>query len=195
MRFPGRRPLLAVLALVAVVVAVLLAVLLREEEGPRVEIEAGVPSPALAGSAVRGGEVSLERLRNRVVLVSFLNSRAEATAEGDPSRAQIVFLRSMQTQHERFGLRVIVVDAAELAGAGRPSRNELVNYTYDWNLDSAIAVLRDDGTLARRFGVEQAPTTFLIGPDGVVRKRWDRFAPAAQLDFAIRALEGRSPTD
>jgi hypothetical protein len=195
MRFPGRRPLLAVLALVAVVVAVLLAVLLREEEGPRVEIDAGVPAPALADSAVRGGEVSLERLRGRVVLVSFLNSRAEATAEGDPSRAQIVFLRSMQTQHERFGLRVIVVDAAELAGAGRPSRNELVNYTYDWNLDPAIAVLRDDGAFARRFGVEDAPTTFLIGPDGMVRKRWDGFAPAAQLDFAIRVLEGRSPTD
>jgi AhpC/TSA family len=195
MRFPGRRPLLAVLALVAVVVAVLLAVLLREEGGPQVKVEAGVPAPALAGSAVRGGEVSLERLRGRIVLVSFLNSRAEATAEGDPSRAQIVFLRSMQTQHERFGLRVIVVDAAELAGAGRPSHGDLVNYTYDWNLDSAIAVLRDDGTLARRFGVEHAPTTFLIGPGGVVRRRWDGFVPAARLDFAIRVLEGRSPTD
>jgi AhpC/TSA family len=195
MRFPGRRPLLAVLALVAVVVAVLLAVLLRQEEGPRVEIEAGVPAPALAGSAVRGGEVSLERLRGRVVLVSFLDTRAQATAGGDPSRAQIVFLRSMQTQHARFSLRIIVVDAAELAGAGTPSHDDLVNYTYDWNLDPAIAVLRDDGTLARRFGVEQAPTTFLIGPDGMVRKRWDGFVPAAQLDFAIRALEGRSPTD
>lgn len=153
-----------------------------------------MPAPAFIAGAVRGGEVSLERLRGRVVLVSFLNSRAEATTEGDPSRAQIVFLRSMHTQHERLGLRIIVVDAAELAGAGRPSRNDLVNYTYDWNLDSAIAVLRDDGTLARRFGVEQAPTTFLIGPDGVVRKRWDGFAPAAQLDLSIRRLEGRTPT-
>jgi hypothetical protein len=101
----------------------------------------------------------------------------------------------MRTQHERFGLRVIVVDAAELAGAGRPSHGDLVNYTYDWNLDSTIAVLRDDGTLARRFGVEQVPTTFLIGPRGLVRKRWDGFAPAAQLDLSIRMLEGRSPTD
>jgi AhpC/TSA family len=195
MRFPGRRALLAVLALVAVVVAVLLAVLLREEEWPRVEVEAGVPAPALAGSAVRGGEVSLARLRGRVVLVSFLNSRAEATAEGDPSRAQIVFLRSMQTQHARFGLRVIVVDAAEVAGAATPSHHDLVNYTYDWNLDSAIAVLADDGTLAHRFGVEDAPTTFLVGPGGMVRKRWDGFVRAAQLDFAIRVVERRSPTD
>jgi hypothetical protein len=190
-----RRLLLSVIAFAVLIVAASLAFLLRKEEPPRVELEAGMSAPALAGSPVRGGEVSLERLHGHVALVSFLNSRAEATMESDPSRAQIVFLRSMQTQHKRLGLRVIVVDAAELAGAGRPSRNDLVNYTYDWSLGSAIAVLRDDGTLARRFAVEQAPTTFLIGPDGVVRKRWDRFAPAAQLDFSIRLLEGRSPTD
>jgi peroxiredoxin len=195
MTLPGRRPLLALLASCALTVALLLALVVRKGERPRVDLEAGMSAPALTGGSVRGGEVSLERLHGHVVLVSFLNSRAEATTEGDPSRAQIVFLRSMQTQHERLGLRIIVVDAAELAGAGRPSRNDLVNYTYDWNLDSAIAVLGDDGTFARRFAVEQAPTTFLIGPDGVVRKRWDRFAPAAQLDFAIRVLEGRSPTD
>jgi hypothetical protein len=194
MRPSARRLLLALISSAALTVAVLLGLVLRKEEGPRAELEAGTRAPALAGSAVRGGEVSLERLRGHVVLVSFLNSRAEATREGDPSRAQIVFLRSMQTQHERFGLRVIVIDAAELAGAGRPSRNDLVNYTYDWNLDSAIAVLRDDGTLARRFGVEQAPTTFLVGPDGVVHERWDGFVPAARLDLSIRPLEGRNAT-
>jgi hypothetical protein len=195
MRLSSPRRLLALLALCVLIVAVLLALLLRREDGPRVEVDAGVPAPALAGIPVRGGEVSLERLRGHVVLVSFLNSRAEATPAGDPSRAQIVFLRSMQRQHERLGLRVIVVDAAELAGAGRPSRNDLVNYTYDWNLDPVIAVLRDDRTLARRFGVKQAPTTFLIGPDSVVRSRWDGFVPAAQLDLSLRRLEGRSPTD
>jgi hypothetical protein len=175
--------------------AVALALLLRTDEQRRVKREAGMRAPALKDSGVRGGTVDLAQLRGHVVLVSFLNSRAEATPEGDPSRAQIVFLRSMERQHERFGLRIIVVDAAELAGAQTPSHDDLVNYTYDWNLDSAIAVLGDDGTIARRFGVEQAPTTFLIGANGVMRKRWDGFAPAAQLDFAIRVLEGRSPTD
>jgi hypothetical protein len=179
--------------LAVVIVAASLALLLQKEE--RVQVEAGAPAPTLAGRAVRGGEVSLEGFRGHVVLVSFLNSRAEATPEGDPSRAQIVFLRSMQRQHVRFGLRVVVVDAAELAGAERPSRNDLVNYTYDWNLEPAIAVLRDDGTRARGFAVANAPTTFLIGPDGMVRERWDGFVPAAQLDLAIRRSEGRAPTD
>jgi hypothetical protein len=193
MRRPARRLRLALVALAVLLVAVPLALLLRTEE--RRQLEAGAPAPELAGRDVRDGEISLARLHGHVVLVSFLNSRAEASADGDPSRAQIVFLRSMQTQHARFGLRVIVVDAAELAGAGRPSRNDLVNYTYDWNLDPAIDVLGDDGTYARRFAVDDAPTTFLIGPDGIVHRRWDGFVPAAQLDLSIRRLEGRVPTD
>jgi hypothetical protein len=192
MRVGGRKLLLVLAVLAGVVAVISVAALRRSGERPR--LEAGMHAPALAGSAVRGGSISLDRLHGHVVLLSFLNSRAEASAEGDPSRAQIVFLRSMQRQHARFGLRVIVVDAAELAGADRPSRNDLVNYTYDWNLDPAIAVLPDDGTFAGRFAVEHAPTTLLIGPDGVVRERWDGFAPAARLDLAIRRVEGRSPT-
>jgi hypothetical protein len=193
MRPPDRKLVLALVTFAVLLGALALALLLRTEERST-QLEVGAHAPELGGKAVRDGEVSLERLRGHVVLVSFLNSRAEATPEGEPSRAQIVFLRSMQSQHARFGLRVIVIDAAELAGAGRPSRNDLVNYTYDWNLDPAIAVVPDDGASARRFAVERAPTTFLIGPDGVVRERWDGFAPAARLDLALRRLEGRSPT-
>jgi hypothetical protein len=188
----GRKLLLVLVVLAAVIAVISVAALRRGDERPR--LDAGMPAPALVSSAVRGGSVSLDCLYGHVVLLSFLNTRADATPEGDPSRAQIVFLRSMQRQHARFGLRVIVVDAAELAGAGRPSRNDLVNYTYDWNLDPAIAVLPEDGTFAGRFAVENAPTTFLIGSDSVVRERWDGFAPAARLDLAIRRLEGRSPT-
>jgi hypothetical protein len=191
-RLGGRKLLLVPAGQAAVIAVISVAALRHAEEESRLDV--GMSAPALAGSAVRGGNVRLAGLRGHVVLLSFLNSRAEATPEGDPSRAQIVFLRSMERQHGRFGLRVIVVDAAELAGAGRPSRNDLVNYTYDWNLDPAIAVLADDGTAARRFAVEHAPTTFLIGPDGVVRDRWNGFAPAARLDLAIRRLEGRGPT-
>ena len=193
MRLPDHKFPLVLVAVAVSIVTVALAFTVGNEEQPQAEV--GAPAPALAGSAIRGGEVSLELLRGHVVLLSFLNSRAEATPDGDSSRAQMVFLRSMQAQHARFGLRVIVVDAAELAGAERPSRNELVNYTYDWNLDPAITVLADDGTLARRFAVEQAPTTFLIGPERVMHERWDGFVPVAQLDLAIRLLEGRSPTD
>jgi peroxiredoxin len=67
-----------------------------------------------------------------------------------------------------------------------------VNFTYDWVLARSIAVAPDpDGALARRYGVTAVPTTFLVDRRGVVRRRWDGFAAAAQLDFAIRPLLGR----
>jgi hypothetical protein len=193
MRFRGRPFLLALLVLAAAAATVSLVALRRDDGPPRLAV--GGAAPPLDGSAVRGGRVSAERLRGEIVLLSFLNARAEAKTEGEPSRAQIVFLRSMQRQHARFGLRVVIVDASKLAGTGRPSRSDLVNYTYDWNLAPAVAVLPDDGSLARRFAVEHVPTTFLIGRRGVVRDRWTGFVPAARLDFAIRRLEDRSPTD
>jgi hypothetical protein len=177
-----RTVLVIVLAAVAVLVGLTLGLLRRN--GTQRRVETAMHAPALAGTAVRGGDVSLTRLRGHLVLLSFLDLRAD-TNENEASRAQIVFLRSMRTEHTRFGLRVILVDTAG------QSRNELVNDTYDWNLDPPIAVLADGGTLNHRFGVRRAPTTFLIGRDGVVRKRWDEFVAAAQLDFALRALEGR----
>jgi AhpC/TSA family len=180
-----RLTIVVVAGTAAAVVAVVLA--LQLDNGKPRTVEAGTRAPGLARSAVRGGEVSLARLRGHVVLLSFVDLRADTNAN-EPSRAQIVFLRSMQTQHATFGLRVVLVDAA------KQSRNELVNDTYDWDLDPAIAVLADDGTLNHRFGVNRLPTTFLVGRRGVVRRRWDGFVPAVQLDFAVRALEGRGPT-
>jgi hypothetical protein len=176
-------------------VALALTFLLRSSEKTAQPLAIGAHAPSLRGGAVRGGTVDLAGLRGHIVLLSFLNSRAPSTSAGNPSRAQIVFLRSMLTQHARFGLRVILVDAAKIAGAGEPRRNELVNDTYDWNLDPAIALLGDDGSRARRFGVRRVPTTFLIGRDGRVRERWEGLVPAARLDLSIRRLEGRSATD
>ena len=175
-------------------VAAVLALVLRPPAKKSNPLELGAQAPALAGDAVRDGKISLADLRGHTVLLSFLNSRAESTSKRDPSRAQIVFLRSMQRQHTRFGLHVIIVDAAKIAGAGEPSRNELINDTYDWNLGPSIALIGDDGARARQFGVHRIPTTFLIGRDGVLRERWEGFAAAAQLDFALRRLERRGAT-
>lgn len=181
------RRVVVLVAGTAVAAAVVVVVLvLRSDNGAQRRVGVGMRAPAFAETAVRGGTVSLARLRGHVVLVSFLDIRADTSAN-EPSRAQIVFLRSMHTQHMRFGLRVVVVDTA------KQTHDELVNDTYDWSLDPAIAVLGDSGTLARRFGVQRTPTTFVIGRDGVVRSRWDGFAAAAQLDFALRKLEGRGP--
>src|ERR671930_341300 len=142
---PSRHKLALVVIVVvgvAAIVAVSVVLVLRKREQRTVEL--GAPAPALAVTAVRGGEVNLTRFRGHVVLLSFLDLRADTNAN-QPSRAQIVFLRSMHTQHSRFGLRIVVVDTA------RQNHDELVNDTYDWNLGRTMAVLGDDGRLARRF--------------------------------------------
>jgi len=144
-------------------------------------------------ASLKGGTFSLGSQRGHPVLLSFLNTQAEATAANDPSRAEIVFIKSMSTQNHHYGLRTVIVDAAGAAGTSPPSRDALVNFTFDWALDPSIVVVGDeDGSLERAYGVTKTPTTFLIDKRGVIRRRWDGFALAAQLDFAIRPLVGRS---
>ncbi len=154
----------------------------------------GEPAPELSGRAVRGGEVDLRRLRGHILLLSFLNFRAQTSGSDDTSLSQSTFLRSVETQHARFGLHAIIVDATYVAGAGLLSRTDVLNWTYNWNIAPPLAVLPDeDGTIARRYGVTETPTTFVIDRHGIVNRRWDGFVIVADLDFAIRALEGRGP--
>jgi hypothetical protein len=188
-----RRLSLAGAGLVAVAAAIVVAVLVLESGTGR-RLGEGQPAPELSGKAVRGGAVDLKRLRGHIVLISFLNFRAQLSGNGDRSLSQSTFLRSLETQHARFGLRTVVVDATQVGGDAGLSRTDLLNWTYNWNIAPPIAVLPDeDGTIARRFAVTMTPTTFVIDQDGVVNRRWDGFVLAASLDFAIRALEGRSP--
>jgi hypothetical protein len=144
-------------------------------------------------ASLNGGTFSLGSQRGHPVLLSFLNTQAEGTAANDPSRAEVVFIKSMNTQNRRYGLRTVIVDAADPAGTSPPGRDALVNFTFDWALGPSIAVVGDgDGSLERAYGITNTPTTFLIDNRGIIRRRWDGFALAAQSDFAIRPLVGRS---
>lgn len=143
------------------------------------------PANGVAAGAHAPAFPALVAGRGHAVLLSFLDTQAQASTANNPSRAQIPFLKSMNTQNRSYGLRTVIVDT------GRAGRSALVNFTYDWTLGRSIAVVADpDGTLARRYAVTTVPTTFLVDRHGVVRRRWDGFAPAAQLDFAVRPLVG-----
>lgn len=126
------------------------------------------------------------------MLVSFLDTQAQASAAGNASRSQLVFLKSMDTQSRAAGLRTIVVDAAHTLGIEPPSASELVNVRYDWALPRAIAVVGDPGgVFAREYHVASVPTTLLLDARGKVVRRWTGFARAAELDFAVRKVTGR----
>lgn len=126
--------------------------------------------------------------RGHPVLLTFLDTQAKPSASGDPSRSEVVFVKSMDTQNHKHGLRTVIVDAS------KATRDALVNYSYDWSLPRSISVVGDaDGAFARAYGVAGVPATFLIDRHGVVVRRWDRLALVADLDFAIRRLTGRTP--
>jgi peroxiredoxin len=156
-----------------------------------VTLEPGSTAPDFALPAVRGGEYRTADLTGQPILLSFINTQADASsATADPSRAQIVFLKSMQEQYGPKGLVVWIVDAARITTGKQSFQDELINFTYDWQLDD-IPVLDDsDSLVARSYGVEATPTTFLIGADGIIQQRWDGFASASQLALSIEALVG-----
>ena len=151
----------------------------------------GSSAPDFDLQAVRGGSYHLADLSGQVILLSFINTQADATsATSDPSRAQIVFLKSMQEQYGAQGLTVLIVDAARIATGSEPGTDQLINFTYDWQLDQ-VPVLEDpDRTTAKAYTVMSTPTTFLIGGNRVIEQRWDRFASASQLALSIEALVG-----
>jgi hypothetical protein len=153
-----------------------------------------IPEGQPPGPVQAAGTLLLASYRGQVVLVSFLDTQAQATGAGDPSRAQVVFLKSMERQHQAYGLRAVIVDAAGVVGKAEPSSEMLINYGYDQALPSSILVMGDrDGAVAQAYGVKTVPTTLLVDQHGVIKQRWDRFASAAELDFAITPLLRPSP--
>jgi len=157
--------------------------------GSSVTLEPGSSAPDFSLPIVRGGSFQLADYSRQVILLSFINTQAESTSTtADPSRAEIVFLKSMQEQYGSKGLVVLIVDAARLATGKQPSQDQLINFTYDWQLED-IPVLDDsDGLVARTYAVKSTPATFLIGADGIIQQRWDGFASASQLAFSIEAV-------
>lgn len=148
----------------------------------------------LAGCGTSGSHAAatLPLPKGHPTLVSFLDTEAQPSASGNPSRSQLVFLKSMDTQSRAAGLRTIVVDAAHTLGKRLPSASDLVNLRYDWALPSTIAVVGDpQGNLARAYHVVDVPTTLLFDTHRAIVGRWTGFVGAAPLDFAVRRVTGR----
>lgn len=136
----------------------------------------GQPAPALEGPALRGGPVSLERLRGRVVVVDFWASWCE------PCRRSFPVLDGLARRHAAAGLTVVGVSVDdELANAQRFVRE----------LRPSFPVLHDAShQIAERWSPPSMPTTYIIGRNGSVLAvlTGDEIQ---QLDARVTAALGR----
>ena len=120
-----------------------------------------------APSAATGVVPAVEQFRGRWALVSHLGV-------DDASRSQLVFLQSALEQYGERGLVVAVALHGDVPG----------NLAWDWNLG------RIRSLEASSAPVEALPTTLLVAPDGRVSRRWEGFAPPADLGLTLRHAVG-----
>ncbi len=150
---------------------------------------AGMHVPNFRLPSAQGGVFDLARSHGHVVLLSFLRTQPDTL--DTPSRRQAVSLTSMAHQYGPKGVQVVIVDASAAQVTHMPARNALVNTTFDWRLTS-IPLLMDRGsdTIARQYGVDQAPTTFLIGRNGRLVQRWNGYITASLLALTLQTQVG-----
>lgn len=136
--------------------------------------------------SVQGEDVRLDNV-GEVALLAFLDTRADPTVQtADPSRAQLLQLKSVALQYRSEGLRVFLISA------DTSERATLTNFVADWGLQQIPLLLDDKGEAARAYKVTQLPTTLLV-ETGQVSARWQGVTKPAELAFAVRRVLGLSP--
>lgn len=132
----------------------------------------GAPAPEFSLPRLDGGQIRLSDLRGRPVLVNFWASWCA------PCRSEMPALDRIAREYQPSGLVVVGVNQLE-----DPATVE--QFVQEFGLSFPIALDRD-GTVSRDWRVYGIPQTYLVGPDGVIRKAW--VGPLA-YESVMRALE------
>ncbi len=194
----SRKIILAFIAIAILAIGLTLLVKFSSNTYDRpVALKVGSKAASFNLKAVRGGTVSLDSLKGKDFILSFIKvSNNLENKETQDSRAQLNFIKSMETQYGAKGMRFIVVDSSYLSGGKGTDTNQLINFSYDWKLDQ-IPLLMDNKTkgMAQEYGVSYLPTTFLIDRTGVITQRFDGKALSYQLASSIeQSLDGKEKT-
>lgn len=157
-------------------------------------------APDLDLHLVRGGYFRLRDHRGKSVLLAFVQTQPDS-GEGNPSRALVPQLASMDLQYRAAGLDVVLIDETLLArpDVATPRREDLLNTTYDWSLQLPLA---EDpaANAAASYGVKTVPTLVLIDRNGQIRDRRvggvhpGDLAAAVQKTIGVRAERGTRKT-
>ena len=129
-------------------------------------------APAVSFKTLNGEQVALESLRGKVVLVNFWATSCSTCVKEMPEMV------ATYNKYSGKGLEFIAV------AMSYDPPNYVLNYTETRQLPFKVA-LDADGSAAKSFGdVKLTPTTFVIGKDGSILKRYvgiPEFASMHQL--------------
>jgi hypothetical protein len=83
----------------------------------------------------------------------------------------------------------VIVDTSGLVSRHPPTRDALINASYDWQLD--IPLLEDDDNrVAASWGVTEVPTLVLLASGGSEAQRWQGLTGPAILALGIAKVCG-----
>lgn len=125
--------------------------------------EVGTRAPDFAVRDMQGRPVSLSDLRGDVVLLNIWATWCGPCREEMPS---------MQRLHEQLGdegLRIVAV-SIDGAGSGAERAGDVAAFARQFGLTFPIW-LNPSGDIQRTYRTTGVPETFLIGRDGVIRKK------------------------
>lgn len=147
-------------------------------------------APNLDLHLVRDGYLRVRDHRGQPLLLAFVQTQPDAGA-GNPSRALVPLLASMDRQYRAAGLGVVLIDETRLTrpDAAAPRREDLLNTTYDWSLQIPLAE-DPDASAASSYGVKAVPTMVLIDRSGQIRNRWIGGVHPGDLATAVQKAIG-----
>ena len=118
----------------------------------------GFAAPDFRVESLQGGEFRLSDWRGQVVVVNFWASWCP------PCRAEMPALQVAYVADRERGLAIVAVNTIY-----QDALSDVRNFVEENGLTFPIALDRT-GEIARQYQLRALPSTFFIGPDGVIRK-------------------------
>jgi thiol-disulfide isomerase/thioredoxin len=154
----GRRYLVSGLVVVVGLAAAALWFALQQPAQPSTApaiAQVGAPAPPIALPLADGGTADLSAERGKVVLVNFWATWCE------PCKSEMPGLQQLADELQDQPFRLYSVDLQEDA-------QQIQSFAQQYGL-RLYAVMDEDGTATRAYGVRALPSTFLIDQRGVLK--------------------------
>ena len=137
----------------------------------------GAPLPDYRFTALDGTRLDRDALRGKVVVVDFWDTWC------GPCLRALPHLKAISAAHPE-----VVVIGVALAQEGEAKVRQVVR---DQGLPFPVCLFPAQGDLGPAFGdIDALPTTFLVGPDGVIRRRWVGAQSEQTYENAVREALG-----